>query len=222
MEDLEMQKGIIQLGKTIVNEFQLDPGVDTLARWMSHYIAEQIVLSEKSEMDKREKSKEKCFEMILQLWNHRSDFPNRIRPFKDFDSILNVLSSINPENNTMFYYNQESIDEKKEPSEVQYWLEIAKEIDKVARIWLDFSIKKAASIATNEKTIELLKNINIFHEGKDTLLYKLLLEESYLEKEFEDLREYNNVEIQEKIKTLEYFTELNKEILEHYNKIINK
>ena len=36
MEHLETQQKIIELGKTIVMELKLDPGVDTLSKWMSH------------------------------------------------------------------------------------------------------------------------------------------------------------------------------------------
>ena len=46
MENSEIQKRIINLGKALVEEIGLDPGVDTLARWMAHYIAEQMEIAE--------------------------------------------------------------------------------------------------------------------------------------------------------------------------------
>lgn len=38
----------MNLGKALVKELNLDPGVDTTARWMAHYIAEQIERAENS------------------------------------------------------------------------------------------------------------------------------------------------------------------------------
>jgi len=35
MESSEIRKRIINLGKVLVEELNLDPGVDTLARWMA-------------------------------------------------------------------------------------------------------------------------------------------------------------------------------------------
>lgn len=48
MEDSEIQKRTMNLGKALVKELNLDPGVDTTARWMAHYIAEQIERAENS------------------------------------------------------------------------------------------------------------------------------------------------------------------------------
>jgi len=45
MESSGMQKRIINLGKALVEELGLDTGVDTLARWMAHYIAEQMEIA---------------------------------------------------------------------------------------------------------------------------------------------------------------------------------
>jgi hypothetical protein len=42
MENLEQSEKIIDLGKMLVKELGLEPGGDTLARWMAHYLAEKI------------------------------------------------------------------------------------------------------------------------------------------------------------------------------------
>ena len=50
-ENSEIQKKAINLGKSMVEELGLDPGVDTLARWMAHYVAEQIAIAENATGD---------------------------------------------------------------------------------------------------------------------------------------------------------------------------
>ena len=37
-----MPADVLELGKILVRELKLDPGVDTLGRWMAHHIAELI------------------------------------------------------------------------------------------------------------------------------------------------------------------------------------
>ena len=40
MVSSEIQERAISLGKALVQELELEPGVDTLSRWMAHYVAE--------------------------------------------------------------------------------------------------------------------------------------------------------------------------------------
>ncbi len=72
-DDSEMKEQVISLGKALVKELELEPGVDTLARWMAHYIAEQIAIAENATDDKKVEAESRCFETILKLWQHRSE-----------------------------------------------------------------------------------------------------------------------------------------------------
>lgn len=69
----------MNLGKKLVKELDLDPGVDTLARWMAHYIAEQIILLEQKSGEEKKLAEERCIDMILKLWSHRATLPNGLR-----------------------------------------------------------------------------------------------------------------------------------------------
>ena len=82
MASSEMRKRIINLGKALIEELGLDPGVDTLARWMAHYIAEQMTIAENATGDDKIEAEQHCFETILKLWQHRSSLPNGRRPFE--------------------------------------------------------------------------------------------------------------------------------------------
>ena len=75
-ETSEIQERIFNLGKALVEELGLEPGVDTLARWMAHYIAEKITLAKNAHGDEKIKAEQQCFDAILKLWQHRSRLPN--------------------------------------------------------------------------------------------------------------------------------------------------
>lgn len=51
MEKSEVYQNAINLGKLLINELQLEPSVDTLGRWMAHYLA--IKMSEVRPLAKR-------------------------------------------------------------------------------------------------------------------------------------------------------------------------
>ena len=79
-----MRKRIINLGKALVGELGLDPGVDTLARWMAHYTAEQMTIAETATDNDKIKAEQHCFETILKLWQHRSTLADGRGPFESF------------------------------------------------------------------------------------------------------------------------------------------
>ena len=50
-------------------ELGLDPGVDTLARWIAHYIAEQMEVAGNATGEDKLTAERRCFDAILKLWN---------------------------------------------------------------------------------------------------------------------------------------------------------
>jgi hypothetical protein len=63
---------VVRLGELIVAELGLDESTDTLSRWMVHYIAEVITRADKGSR----KDKEAAADLILRLWDHRTNWPN--------------------------------------------------------------------------------------------------------------------------------------------------
>jgi hypothetical protein len=164
MESSEIQKRIINLGKALVEELSLDPGVDTLARWMAHYIAEQMTIAKNATGDEKIKAEQRCFETILKLWQHRSSLPDGKRPFEDFEPIFQVLARLDPENPNPYFYSNpkshssETEDIDKDLDQVQMWLDIAQGIDQSARILLEYVFHQAALNATDEQLITWLES----------------------------------------------------------------
>lgn len=66
----------LELGKQLVNELGLGQSVDTLGRWMTHYIAELMQDAENSGADDRSAKMHVCSEAIYVLWSHQHELPN--------------------------------------------------------------------------------------------------------------------------------------------------
>jgi hypothetical protein len=83
------------LGKKIVDELELTDSVDTLGRWMAHYIAELIERSEAALEEERESLKCECADTILRLWEHRNIVPLR-SPLSTVAEKLELLTAEQP------------------------------------------------------------------------------------------------------------------------------
>jgi hypothetical protein len=206
MENSEMQKHIINLGKALVEELSLDPGVDTLARWMAHYIAEQITIVESTTGDDKIKAEQQCFETILKLWQHRSSLPIERRPFESFDPIFRALERLDPENPNPYFYSNpksrssESDDSGKDSNEVQQWLDVARGIDQAVRVWLEYVFQQAALNATDEKTIAWLENAIGLSSSNDISIIVRLIDDD-LENGSKETTELEQQDKQEKLKS---------------------
>ncbi len=84
------QKEVLDLGRALVEELGLDPGVDTLSRWMAHYIAELIEAAETAKGEDRPVKLATCANAILDIWGRHHQLPNGQRPFEDLEPILSV------------------------------------------------------------------------------------------------------------------------------------
>ena len=73
---------VLQLGKKIVDEMGIQRSVDTLGRWMAHYLAELIVEADSAQGQTKVDAQKRCREAILELWQHRYELPDGLRPFK--------------------------------------------------------------------------------------------------------------------------------------------
>jgi hypothetical protein len=215
MENLEIQKRIINLGKMIVTELSLEPGVDTLGRWMSHYIAEQIVIAENSTGDNKLNAEQCCFDTILQLWKHRAFFSNGRRPFENYEPILRVLERL--EKDETYFFENIEYDERSEVQEnVKQWLDMALDIDNVARVWLNYVFRQAASGASDAKTMDWLNNSANLQENDDSsIITRLLLDVDFdnTDVNSESIKMKKREETMLKIKKLEAFGDFNQKLL---------
>jgi hypothetical protein len=181
-ENSQTQKQAISLGKALVQELGLEPGVDTLSRWMAHYIAEQITTVENESGEGKSKAEIKCFNTILKLWQHRSAIPNGKDPFKRFGPIFHALEKLDPENKHPYFFNDppsKSSDlnktSKSRTQITQKWIKTALGIDRTARLLIGYSLKQAAKNAIDGKTISWInKSIDLGDDEEKRIIVHLI------------------------------------------------
>jgi hypothetical protein len=164
-EDSEQQQRAINLGKALVQELGLEPGVDTLSRWIIHYITEQIAIAENATGEAKIEAEKRCFDSIMQLWQHRYALPNGRSPFRDFVSILETLRYLKPDNPEPYYFDLPHLTQQDDsnttestPERVRSWLRIALSIDKAAKVMIETFLRYAAITAIDEQTEGWLKH----------------------------------------------------------------
>lgn len=151
MVNADRSDSVLKLGEKIVEELGLNQTVDTLGRWMAHYIAEKIEDVETATED-RAKKMSVCADAILKLWSHRSEFPNGKRPLEDFEPIFRAFQSLDPDDTTPRYFRQarSAVSGEGETSETKRWLDVASELDFTARILIRYCLAVAVKGAVNK------------------------------------------------------------------------
>lgn len=221
MENLEQQNKIINLGKLLVNELGLTNSTDTLSRWMAHYLAEKITQQESLPNGKERDEIEKiCFESILKLWEHRWLLPSGSRPFESFEPILKVLEKINPENGDAFFYKHQDIlsNYKKNDldfTEVNQCLDMIVQIDKVAKIWVNYILERAISNVKNEKVGAFLENaINETNSDDIDIIM------NFMNGKKTNIDNYRLETLMKRTEELKKFSQLNEFLISEYTKEI--
>lgn len=82
---------VLALGARIVRELGLEPGVDTLGRWMAHHLAEVMLVAEKAKGPERQAAQDRAIDLILRLWSQRHDLPGGVHPLKQLGGVIAVL-----------------------------------------------------------------------------------------------------------------------------------
>ncbi|WP_312352004.1 hypothetical protein [Sphingobacterium multivorum] len=224
MENSELQQKIINLGKLFVKELKLEPGVDTFSRWMAHYLAEKMIFVEQSTGRERAKAEKDCFDVILKLWNHRHTLPSGRRPFENFEQIFSTLARLDPDKTEPYFYKRKSkgeIDLGSDTSEsksVEKWMQIAEDIDKSARIWIEYVLRQALSHAKNENTKEWVENAISSADRTDADVIQLLIDknpmfdiDNYDEEEFSV--QYESEKLKKRISQLRKYAQFNDTLL---------
>lgn len=147
MAELKPFDPVLALGRALTKELQLDDSVDTLSRWMAHYIAELIVAVDQTEPGEQATAQAACHSAILDLWKHRHVMPNGKRPFESVEPILRTLESLDADAGVPRYFRSlpaPDADDRLDPERTR-WLEIASNIDQTARTLVLHCIANAAS-----------------------------------------------------------------------------
>lgn len=64
---------INKVAQALIKELKLEPGVNTLEKWMAHYIAELLSKSEKATGQTKQEIDKELFHRVLDLWRCQSE-----------------------------------------------------------------------------------------------------------------------------------------------------
>lgn len=228
-----MQKEVIELGKLFVKELRLERNNNTFSRWIAHYIAEKIKKAENLKGEEKKKAEDDCFNAILKLWKHRWVLPHGKRPLENFEPILNLLQKLAPEKDDPYFFPviptelKPQNDDKPEIGSSQFWVEVAEQIDKVARIWIQDILKLAGEAANDERTAEwLVSSVNV-PDNDDRNIIQLIIREKTLDEELEPEeiikgdalaleRKYEIEKHKHRIDLLERYIKLNEFLIDYH------
>lgn len=142
---------LLALGKRLVEEFERDCHIDTLTRWMAHWIAEKIELVEKAGEVERPSRMLEASDAILKVWEHRNNFPHGRRPFEKLEPILSTLAGLSAEGDRprLYSFLRSQAGESESSGETKKWLELATGIDDGARVLIRYCLACAAEQATD-------------------------------------------------------------------------
>lgn len=165
MEQSARSEAAVALGKKLVAELSLGDSVDTLGRWMAHYVAELVQEAEAATGDDRSAKQAQLRDAILALWAHRFELPRGNRPFGEFEPILRALASLDPESKFSRYFSPSRApgNESGESDETRQWIELASALDHASKILIDYCLTLAADSALDKSKdwVKLAKEAGI-------------------------------------------------------------
>lgn len=183
-----MPKGILEIGRALIKELALEPGDDTLCRWMAHYIAELIEGAETATEADRPDKLAKCSEIILALWQHRYELPNGKRPFEEFEPIFRAIESLAPDDDTPRYFRsvRNASDKADINAESKKWLELAEGLDYSAKILIRYCLEQASQYALDksQEWVKLAEHAGL-EDGIEFPVIRLITAENELVNESE-------------------------------------
>lgn len=174
-------EAVLELGKKLTQELDLDKSVDTLGRWMAHYIAELMQEAEQAVEEERIEKRRVCAEAILSLWKHRAGLAEHSTPLSEFRPLLEFLRDLNPKSTRPCYSDpSEKITEEYQLDEPQTQsLQLIKSIDTTAKILIRHALMCASTSAAigSEEWLSLIEKAGL-EDDPEILLAKLMYGEA--------------------------------------------
>ena len=234
MEQSEQQRAILELGKLLVKELGLEKSVDTLSRWMAHYVAEKIKYAEALPEGVKKKNAEKeCFSLVLDLWKHRWHYKPDRQPLRNFNQLFTILENLDPEKEEPYSVrlsntqSEEGDDNSFEPSNLKNLSPLALQVDKVARIWIDYLLRDAASKAKNEKIKKIINRAVKLPDSTDARIIQIVLADTMAD---DDTKPFDQEEwdrkskistLNRRIEELQKFKKVNEYLIGQFEKELN-
>jgi hypothetical protein len=123
-----------------------------LAQWMAHYVAARIEAVESAATAEALRlAQDECAKAILSLWEHRSELPSHLRPFRELEPLMRTLVSLDVDNGDDNRYFRPillkaALDDVNDPK-AKEWLELAMGLDYSARLLIQYALRTAGAAA---------------------------------------------------------------------------
>ncbi|MET3479461.1 hypothetical protein [Variovorax atrisoli] len=202
-------KAVVALGKRLVA--QLKQSDDLLAQWMAHDIAARMEAVEAAtSAEARCLAEDRCAKSILSLWKHQNELPPHLRPFRELESLVRTLVSLDVDIEGKHRYSQSilreaALHDTADP-EMKQWLELAIGLDYSARLLIRYALQAAGATAAARASPWLEAAMKA---GSDPALERHVIK--FVLPAFpddEEVRAEQQASLQEKIEKLDAFATL--------------
>jgi hypothetical protein len=201
---------ILNLGRKLTKELSIDQSVDTLGRWMAHYIAELIQDAEKASVEERPIKMRACCDAILNLWKHRHTLQDGKRPFEELEPLLRTLESLDPENDVPRYFRsvRTITDDTEENDNTKSWLKLIDGLDYSAKVLIRYCLAQAAQNALDKSMewVGLAEEIGTEDNPELPVFHVIIEEDSMLNASDPDEKKRECIE--DRIERLEEFVKM--------------
>lgn len=224
MEKSQAPERIIDLGRSIVKELELDSRGNTLSKWMAYYLAEKIEMIDTLNDDEKNTAEKECFEIILRLWKERWSAKHGKGFLNEFEPLFKTLEKLNPNRDRFFFMRERPLFESDEkaskagkPKDKSLFKDALK-VDKLARSIIYGLLTKATSdiqLSTEKK--ELIENaIDLVDEPEIKIISTFMLPENDNEDDKARKQKEEIKELKQRISALEAFSSIKDSLLQHY------
>jgi hypothetical protein len=207
---------VLELGRKLVEVIGPDQHRDVLSTWMAHYIAEKMLAAETASGDDRSAKLKECADAIFAVWEHRHSMPNGMRPFEDFEAILRVLQSLDPDEDIPRYSRVARTAAKEDAPEPESakWLDVADGLDYTARILIRYCLGRASEGALEKaKEWVALAEVAAAERELDLTVLRIVFDEAELAGA-PDLTDIQRQEAEDRIRRLESFKKMAEAVIE--------
>jgi hypothetical protein len=208
MEALPRFEQILALGRKLVDELDMGTSVDTLGRWMAHYVAELMDAAENAPSQEHVVAQKRCSDAILELWSYRAELPDGKRPFENLEPIIRAVESLDPDDEIPRYFRivRGGIVEEDEESQTKTLLEFVSNLDSIARTLIGYTLVEAARSAADKSKewVALAEDAGAELGGAHSVMLRFISGETDREKK-PDPNELEREMLQDHINRLETF-----------------
>lgn len=157
-------------GRKLIDALQLEPN-DTLGRWMTHYLAERLQDAEGAAGPEKVGLEREIFDLILQLWKHRGNWPGHRRPFRETDDLVDKLRTF-IDRSRPWYFAQNARASNHSPGD---WVDKARTLDVAARDLITWCMNHAVAETSGDDSAWAEDSVaQQLDDGEDAQLARVL------------------------------------------------